>query len=519
MNFVNFFEHDVNDNYTLDIDEIDPDINYFNNFVTFNNDDTCKYYSIDGFNEEYFQKFPSMQRENDLFSLIHVNIRSMSCNISTFEHFLESLNLDYYIIGLSETWLNQDNNDLFTIQGYSCVNNYRTSKTGGGVSLFLKDHLQYTLRADLSIFNESLESVFVEINNVSLHGRKRNIVVGVIYRPPAGDGDLFHEHLGNILSAITRECKQSFLMGDFNYDLLRESSNGTISQFIELMYSYSHVPIITRPTRIDERTSAATLIDNIFTNTNFQPMILHGINCVKIADHFPIFCVYNTQSIIKTQQSKLRRNFSEHYLIRFVESLTREDWEDVMSATEAQIGYQLFYTKIKCHYDACFPWFTPRSVYKERKPWLSVGLRNAIKRKNKLYRKSIRNPTLTNKENYKQYRNTLKSLLKTAEKEHYSTLMNCYKKDLKKSWKIIKEVLNKNTPFTDNEIFQIDDEASRNPNQIAEAFNSYFVNVGPKLAEKISPSQVDPTSKISRNQNSIFMEPTDEEEVTAIVKS
>ena len=70
-----------------------------------------------------------------------------------------------------------------------------------------------------------------------------------------------------------------------------------------------------------------------------------------------------------------------------------------------------------------------------------------------------------------------------------------------------------------SKICRIDDEASRNPNQIAEAFNSYFFNVGPKLAEKISPSQVDPTSKISRNQNSIFREPTDEEEVTAIVKS
>jgi len=79
-------------------------------------------------------------------------------------------------------------------------------------------------------------------------------------------------------------------------------------------------------------------------------------------------------------------------------------------------------------------------------------------------------------------------------------------------------VINKNVPFTENETFQINDEPSRNPNQIAEAFNSYFVNIGPKLAESVSPSLVDPTSKISRNQNSIFMEPTDELEVTALVK-
>jgi len=430
MNFVNFFEHVVNDNYTLDIDEIDPDINYFNNFVSLNNDSTCKYYSIDSFNDEYSQKFSSIQGKNDLLSLIHVNIRSVSCNFSTFEHFLESLKLDFNITGLSGTWFNQDNNDLFAIPGYSCVSKYRTSRTGGGVSLFLKDHLQFTLRADLSILNESLESVFVEINNVSLHGKSRSVVVGVVYRPPAGDGDMFLEQLGNILSVITRENKQSFLMGDFNYDLFKESSNGAISQFIELMYSYSHVPLITRPTRIDERTNAATLIDNVFTNANLQPVVLQGINCVKIADHFPVFCIYNTQSIVKTQQFKLRRNFSEPNLTRFEDFLTREHWEDVMSATDAQIGYQLFYEKMKHHYDTCFPWFTPRSVYKERKPWLSVGLKNAIKWKNKLYRKSIRNPSLTNKETYRRYRNTLKSTLKTAEKEHYSTLMNCYKKDL-----------------------------------------------------------------------------------------
>ena len=54
--------------------------------------------------------------------------------------------------------------------------------------------------------------------------------------------------------------------------------------------------------------------------------------------------------------------------------------------------------------------------YNSRKPWLSTAWCAAIKKKNKLYYKSIKVKSLQNKLYYKSFRNRLKHLLKAAEK-------------------------------------------------------------------------------------------------------
>ena len=52
------------------------------------------------------------------------------------------------------------------------------------------------------------------------------------------------------------------------------------------------------------------------------------------------------------------------------------------------------------------------------------------------------------------------------------------------------------------------------PNEIANNFNEYFVNVGPKLADKIPPSNMNFSSYLpANNQNSIFLDPIRENEV------
>ena len=51
-----------------------------------------------------------------------------------------------------------------------------------------------------------------------------------------------------------------------------------------------------------------------------------------------------------------------------------------------------------------------------KNPWLSDTLREAIKKKNKLYYKSVKIKSLQAEIDYKTYRNELRRLLKTAEK-------------------------------------------------------------------------------------------------------
>jgi hypothetical protein len=55
------------------------------------------------------------------------------------------LRKSFSIIGVSETWLNDETADLVNFSGYNLISNHRLSKVGGGVGLYLQNHFQYKL--------------------------------------------------------------------------------------------------------------------------------------------------------------------------------------------------------------------------------------------------------------------------------------------------------------------------------------------------------------------------------------
>ena len=50
-------------------------------------------------------------------------------------------------------------------------------------------------------------------------------------------------------------------------------------------------------------------------------------------------------------------------------------------------------------------------------------MKKSIKIKNKLYIRTLKNPTLYNKSVYKKYRNKLNSILRKAEREYFDLLL------------------------------------------------------------------------------------------------
>ena len=61
------------------------------------------------------------------------------------------------------------------------------------------------------------------------------------------------------------------------------------------MLTSSYIPLINKPTRVTETT--ATIIDNIFTNSNNWNNISRGILPTDVSDHFSIFCILPGQMI------------------------------------------------------------------------------------------------------------------------------------------------------------------------------------------------------------------------------
>ena len=89
-------------------------------------------------------------------------------------------------------------------------------------------------RDDLSVFiPHVIETVFFEIQI----NERNTIIVGVVYRAntqPRADIDIFMQKIIEIQSIIKEEKKISYLMGDFNIDLLKVNIHAKTNEFVKL---------------------------------------------------------------------------------------------------------------------------------------------------------------------------------------------------------------------------------------------------------------------------------------------
>ena len=434
-----------------------------------------EYYTKEQFTSAYS---PS---KND-FTMLHLNIRSANKNFDPLRLLLDSLSFNCSVIGLSETWFS-DHSDpsLFSLPSYNLITNNRQGKAGGGVGLFISNQFEYVPRDELKYINPNIESIFAEI---IIPGAK-NIIIGTIYRPPRSNHNDFINCIHEILANPVLNNKHCFLMGDFNINLLNIHSNGAIQSFFDIMSTDSFLPLITKPTRI--RDTSATLIDNIFTNVLPHPN--SAIIISDISDHFPIFACFQLQRPISSIYRQTR-HFTPDNMASLRSSLSQTDWSSIHNSHNADEAFGILndtlisllnekipLTKIKINNKK-----TPRS------PWLTKGILRSINRKNNFYLKYKAKPTEQNKTKYLNYKNTLTAILRREKKKYYSHQFDSLKKDIKQTWQLINCFLNKNVNRKQLSRISVEGNIIEDNRKIADHFNDYFINVGPKLAQTIPPS-------------------------------
>ena len=92
--------------------------------------------------------------------------------MTSFESYLDLLNHHFTLIGITETWLRDDDCDLYNISNYKIVENHRQNRSGGGVDFFVYKHIEYSVRHDIEIFEQECESLFIEIDKGQLNSDK-----------------------------------------------------------------------------------------------------------------------------------------------------------------------------------------------------------------------------------------------------------------------------------------------------------------------------------------------------------
>ena len=505
------------DKYYSPLCDIDLDINFYNE-IDYHLVSHCNYYMDNHFTSAIKNKFGNVSL-HDMFSLCHIDIRSLKANLPAFESCLGHLEMEVSVIGMSETWLQDCNCNLYNVAGYNLIENHRSTKKGGGVAIFLKQGISYQNRNDLKHMGDIYESVFIEIDKDAF-SKDNNVIIGVIYRPPGTDLEIFNEHINILLNKLKNDYKFCYLKCDSNVNLLNYGKNRETTDFVDALHSNSFVSLINRPTRVNG--DSATLIDNIFTNCfsnihdTFQCLIQ-----TDISDHFPIIHVDGSVKQANIDTYILRRNMSQRNKHDFLCAMSNVDWSSIHSEMCTQGAFSLFHSTLVNHYNKHFPMQKIKLKYNCRKPWLTQGLKDAIKVKNKLYKKYQKINAVAHEIAYKTYRNKLNHILKCAERKHYSDLLNDNKNNVKRTWQILKSIVNKNKTTKFQDKFKLSDGTfTSDKSMISTKFNEFFIGIGPNLAQNIQRQSVTPLSLMGQSWvNSIYLHEVTSEEIIKILQS
>lgn len=506
---------DICDTTSLITGDNDPDLNYFN---TPSSMLESKYYDSSDFNVKLSKDYHNKPVQ---ISMIHCNIRSANKNANNLSNHLRTIDHEFDIIALSETWLNECNTDIDGFPHYNHEYNLRNTKTdngttkrGGGVSILIKNTIPYRVIHKLSVSNAVYESIFIEIDQPG-----KNIVIGCLYRPPGSNISTFNDEFNSLLKQLDSFNKLTYLLGDFNVNLLKTSIHQPTSDFVDMMFSSSYIPLINRPTRVSEDT--ITLIDNIFTNYHTTEEHFTGIIPMDVSDHFSIFHILFQNDVTPTRSSNNTYQqliLNESTLQNFNQALQTVDWSYVLQSNDVDLAYSLFHDKFTDIFQKTIPIKIIKPKQLNHKPWLTDELKDKIKKKNKLYKHIKVHGDPVHMKEYKQIKNKLNNLLKQEEKRYYNNILNQNKNKLSKIWQTLNQVINRKKRTGSKITFNNNGTSITRDEDIATHFNNYFQNAPKLLYDKLTPISMDPCIHMkNETEKSLFFMPTNENEIIDIL--
>ena len=445
-------------------------------------------------------------RDSEL-NVLSLNIRSLSKNILTInENILDFQKFD--ILCFNETNCNTESlangtDDLLIYGFYPPILQApgRKSGKGGGLATYIRKTV--CLEDDFENFipknmpEPSPEGEFMFTKLTRCKGVQKTIIIGNIYRSPSSKVDNFFERLEIILNKLNRHSnKHILLVGDFNIDLAKHDRDSNSQQLIDTMSNHGFIQTISRPTRITEHSS--TLIDHIYTN-NLNKMTKTSVATFDISDHLatvatislnPNFdrTVYHPLTQTPEDVGQPYRIFNAENDEKFKQLIHEENWTPVFQEDHAEMKYNKFIDIYTKHYNTAYPNKKREKRRNERtspKPWILPWLEDACNRKNKLYHEFISDPTTVNKIKYTKMKKFVEKHIKKAKNKYYSKYFEQYKTDSRKQWNMLNLLLNRQRKkITVKKLIDGDGNTVSSPQQMAETFNNYFVNIASSIKQK-----------------------------------
>ena len=447
---------------------------------------------------EYNDKF----NKNSL-SIVNSNVRSFKRNFPTLSSIFHKGNLPS-IFCLTETRFTS--NYSRNIDGYKPFHTIRNSNTpAGGISLFINERFKPKKIDSLTFHNET-----IEISTAELTFGKQHVIVLGIYRPHSDTIENFNSSFSNVLTSNILKNKFCIIMGDLNICLLRQDEQNV--NFSNLLFSHHFNPLITKATRFPQKKGEIpSLLDHIWINKYFK--VEPGIIKLDVSDHLPAFA--NLEFGFTLQEEKIKmefRVFNEANKIKFQRNLAQTNWTAIKSQNVNNYTDK-FISTLNSLFCSAFP-LKIKYVSKQHSlnPWITESIKKLIEAKShyfQLYKMSL----VTVDEN-NSFRNKVNSIIRRHKTKFYADLLLKSRNDLKKTWRIINDLLSKNIKSTEINKIICNNSSYTNSIDIATVFNNFFCSIGEKYDSDIPESDLDPCQYIKINHPSyFFLEPVSPLEV------
>ena len=137
-----------------------------------------------------------------------------------------------------------------------------------------------------------------------------------------------------------------------------------------------------------------------------------------------------------------KRLFSPKHKNEFYHALSVTDWNEFYRASDTHCANDLFRDDLLELYNKHFTKIKTKNKYNNREPWLSEALKNSIGHKNKLFLKYKKVRSAFDEDYYKNIRANYNICLKWLKSYIFMTWLFDMRMNLKKSWEIIKTVIN-----------------------------------------------------------------------------
>ena len=124
---------------------------------------------------------------------------------------------NYDFVSFVETWLQGHIHDnVVDIQGYNLIRRDRCERQHGGVCIYIKDSIEFSVLDEL--FDSLFEVLWINMRPTRLPRGFTNLIVGTVYHPPSAENAAMLNYLSNCLSVMESRFPNCgfIILGDFN---------------------------------------------------------------------------------------------------------------------------------------------------------------------------------------------------------------------------------------------------------------------------------------------------------------